>query len=183
VTSKKTFARLKVDELAPNFGWNPADGKRKSGGGRHMPNAAKKPHRGQGGRPQQQRNEGRYAKGDGPAAAATADGSASAGARPQQSQSPRQARPPKRDWNPVALNGGQVDRPADGSKRFARADGDRKPHGDRKPTGDRNFAGGKPNRPGQAKRPPSGGKGGGFAKPNRPQSSGGSWMKQIVGES
>ena len=44
---------MKVDPLAPNFGWNPADAaKRKSGGGRHMPKAgaavAKKPnHRGQ----------------------------------------------------------------------------------------------------------------------------------------
>jgi ATP-dependent RNA helicase RhlE len=52
---------LKVDELAPNFGWDP-DKKRSSGGGRHMP---KKPHRGQGGqRPAVQANDGRKVEGD-----------------------------------------------------------------------------------------------------------------------
>ena len=61
VPVKEHALGLKVDELAPNFGWNPADGKRTSGGGRHMP---KKPHRGQGGKPQTPRNEGRFAKGD-----------------------------------------------------------------------------------------------------------------------
>jgi ATP-dependent RNA helicase RhlE len=103
---------LKVDELAPNFGWNPADGKRKSGGGRHMPNAVKKPHRGQGaggGRPQRQPNEGRVAQGDAPRS----------DARPSR---PHQDRAPKRDWSPAGVNGGQVDRPADGSQRFARGD-------------------------------------------------------------
>ncbi len=53
---------LKVADLAPNFGWNPADGKRKSGGGRHMPNAAKKPHRGQ--PPHREANQGRKVQGD-----------------------------------------------------------------------------------------------------------------------
>jgi ATP-dependent RNA helicase RhlE len=151
---------LKVDELAPNFGWNPADGKRKSGGGRHMPksqNASpKKPHhRGQGPRPQAA-NEGRFAKGD--------------------AQAPQQA--PKRQWSPAANNGGQVATPTDGSQRFARAEGDRsqkqhpKPHGDR----NRKFDGGKPNsgsKPGH----------GGSQKPKRPSgnSGGGNWMKQVSG--
>jgi ATP-dependent RNA helicase RhlE len=55
---------LKVEELAPNFGWNPLQEKRKSGGGRHTPKGAKKPHhRGQG--PVQHiPNPGRTAKGD-----------------------------------------------------------------------------------------------------------------------
>ncbi len=39
-----------VAELAPGHGWSPVGDKpRKSGGGRHMPKSAKKPHRGQGG--------------------------------------------------------------------------------------------------------------------------------------
>jgi ATP-dependent RNA helicase RhlE len=43
---------LKVDPLAPNFGWNPVPEPRKSGGGRHMPKVAKKlHHRGQGPKP------------------------------------------------------------------------------------------------------------------------------------
>ncbi len=41
-----------VTELAPNHGWNPNgprnEPRRTSGGGRHMPKSAKKPHRGQG---------------------------------------------------------------------------------------------------------------------------------------
>jgi ATP-dependent RNA helicase RhlE len=60
VPVKEHVLGLKVDELAPNFGWNPADGKRHSGGGRHMP---KKSHRGQG-QQQAPRNEGRFTKGD-----------------------------------------------------------------------------------------------------------------------
>jgi ATP-dependent RNA helicase RhlE len=146
VPVKEHALGLKVDELAPNFGWNPADGKRKSGGGRHMP---KKPHRGRGDRPQQQPNEGRLAKGD--------------AAPPQRPHNPR---PPKRDWSPVAVNGGQVATPPDGSQRFARGDADRKPFGDR------NKFGGK-------------GKPGGFHKPKRTAGNGGagkpSWMKTIGG--
>ncbi len=156
---------LKVDELAPNFGWNPADGKRKSGGGRHMPNAAKKPHRGQGGRPQRtDRNEGRFAKGDAPHT------------EQRVAQPPRQQKP-KRDWSPAAVNGGQVDRPADGSQRFARGEDTRKPFGDRKPGGGKPFQG---NRGGKPQHRSSNTPG--FGKPSRgskPGGGGGNWMKAI----
>ncbi len=141
VPVKEHALGLKVDELAPNFGWDP-DAKRKSGGGRHMP---KKPHRGQAAQPQ--RNEGRFAKGD---------------AAPAKNQ-------PKRQWNPAAINGGQVERPTDGSQRFARAEGDRRSSGE---PGRKSFAKGKP---------------GGFHKPKRPAGSGNgqnskpSWMKSIGG--
>jgi ATP-dependent RNA helicase RhlE len=66
VPVKEHALGLKVDELAPNFGWNPVGEKRKSGGGRHMPKSAKKPHRGQGGKPQhhQQPNHARKERGD-----------------------------------------------------------------------------------------------------------------------
>ncbi len=151
---------LKVDELAPNFGWNPADGKRKSGGGRHMPNTAKKPHRGQGGRPQRtDRNEGRFAKGDAP-------------------HTEQRAPKPKRDWSPASVNGGQVERPADGSQRFARGDADRKPFGTRKPSGGKPFAGNRNNKPQQRS-----GNAPGFGKPSRgakpAAAGGGNWMKAI----
>ncbi len=160
---------LKVDELAPNFGWNPADGKRKSGGGRHMPNAAKKPHRGQGGRPQRtDRNEGRFAKGDVPHTEQRA---------PQQ---PRQQKP-RRDWNPAAVNGGQVERPTDGSQRFARGEELRKPFGDRKPGGGKPFHGKRPDN--RAGKPQRNANTPGFGKPTRgpkPASGGGgNWMKAI----
>ncbi len=154
---------LKVDELAPNFGWNPADGKRKSGGGRHMPKAAKQPHRGRGGKPQVQPNEGRSAHGD---------------------TRPPQVRQPKRDWSPAAVNGGQVDRPEGGSQRFARGDDQRKPFGDRnKNQGGKPFPGNR--KPGG--KPVGFGKPGGFHKPKRPAGSvggngGGNWMKQIGGD-
>jgi ATP-dependent RNA helicase RhlE len=39
VPVKEHALGLKVDTLAPNFGWNPVAGKRHSGGGRHMPKA------------------------------------------------------------------------------------------------------------------------------------------------
>ncbi len=157
VPVKEHALGLKVDELAPNFGWNPADGKRKSGGGRHMPNAAKKPHRGQNGRPQQQRNEGRFTHGD---------------AQPPQ-------RPPKRQWNPASDNGGQVAAPTDGSQRFARGEPTRKPFGDRQGPVGKPFQG---NRDKKFAGKPGGPKRGGFAKPSRPGSAGGNWMKQIGGE-
>jgi ATP-dependent RNA helicase RhlE len=171
---------LKVDELAPNFGWDPGSAKRKSGGGRHMPKADRQPHRGRGGKPQMQPNEGRSAHGD---------------------VRPPQVRTPKRDWTPAAVNGGQVERPVDGSQRFARGEADRKPFGDRprkpynagKPQGDRPHTarpqGAKPqgDRPHGAptgNRPPKYGSktAGGFHKPKRDGASGGNWMKQIGGE-
>jgi ATP-dependent RNA helicase RhlE len=96
---------LKVDPLAPNFGWNPADApKRKSGGGRHMPKAngaqPKKPHhRGQG--PQ-------HAKDAEPRPGVRADG-----------------RLQKREWNPVGMPTQSIDQ-----TQFARkAEGDAKAPG------------------------------------------------------
>ncbi len=205
VPVKEHVMGLKVNELAPNFGWNPADGKRSSGGGRHMPRSEKKPHRGQAPRgAPSQRNEGRFAKGD---------------ANAPQHQ-------PKRDWSPAAVDGGQVERPEGGSQRFARGDAPRKPFGDRKPTGDRKpfgdrkafaprgdrpasaqpnsarpngdrpisdrphterpegenrtrkFGGGKPGAP---KRDGGPRREGGFGKPKSPHAAGGkpSWMKAI----
>jgi ATP-dependent RNA helicase RhlE len=156
---------LKVDPLAPNFGWNPADAKRKSGGGRHMPNAAKKPHRGQGQvRATPPANEGRFVKGD-----------ESRGEAPARAHGPRPSRPsaPKRDWNPAGVNGGQVDRPEGGSQRFERSDRDRdrKPFGDRKP-----FAGKSPAAKPAGSRGPN--RDTGFARPSTKPS----WMKQVSGE-
>jgi ATP-dependent RNA helicase RhlE len=83
VPVKEHALGLKVDPLAPNFGWNPADApKRKSGGGRHMPKAGgeqvKKPHhRGKG--PQ-------HAPNGEPRPGVRADG-----------------RLQKREWNPVGM--------------------------------------------------------------------------------
>ncbi len=86
---------LKVDPLAPNFGWNPADApKRKSGGGRHMPKAggeqAKKPHhRGQ---PPQKGQGPQHAKDGEPRPGVRADG-----------------RLQKREWNPVGMPTQSID--------------------------------------------------------------------------
>ena len=161
---------LKVDQLAPNFGWNPADGKRHSGGGRHMPKAAKKPHhRGQ--------------PGD---RSAAPQGEMRQGTRPD-------GRLQKREWNPVGMPMQAIDqtqfankgrkaegdsvapadrprseRPASDRPKHDRPHGDR-PHSDRpqsdRPTGERKF----------------GDRKGGFKKPGRP--GGGGWMKKVSGGS
>ncbi len=160
---------LKVDPLAPNFGWNPADSaKRKTGGGRHMPNAAKKPHRGQ--PPQHDR------KGE-PRPGLRADG-----------------RLQKREWSPNNMPTQAIDQtqfakarqstgdavaPAD-RPRDARAPqapqaprqdrphtDDNKKHFGRKPEGKKPF--GKPHR--------GGGKAG-FGTPKQ-ASGGGNWMKNV----
>ncbi len=175
-----------VAELAPMHGWDPT-AKRKSGGGRHMPKAAKKPHhRGQGG-------EGRGSEGR---------GSEGRGGKPRSDQ-------PKREWNPVGMptqaidqsqfarKTEQVARKPEGERlrherphadrspaerqhterpRSERAHGER-PHGDR-PHGDRK-ASAKPGR-GAPKggKPFRGGKPG--AQPARPQGgNSGNWMKSI----
>jgi len=160
-----------VQELAPNHGWNPTGRPRKSGGGRHMPNAAKKPHRGQGngqvgsdhhaggkkrewnpvGMPMQAidqtqfENRGRKAEGD-----ATAPG-----------MRPRSDKP--RGDRPVG------DRPH-GERKF----GGGKPHGDRKPSeyrqGERKPGGGKPS----FGKPQNRG-----TKPHAAAGGGGNWMKVI----
>jgi ATP-dependent RNA helicase RhlE len=149
---------LKVDPLAPNFGWNPADSaKRKSGGGRHMPKQgaarsgeAKKPHhRGQG--PQHDRN------GE-PRQGMRADG-----------------RMQKRDWNPVgmptqAIDQSQFARKAEGDsqapgERVARTDHPRAEHKAPPKFGDRKFGGGGKQGFGKPR--------GGGGKP------GGNWMKTV----
>ena len=170
-----------VAELAPMHGWDPG-AKRKSGGGRHMPKAAKKPHhRGQGG-------EGR--------------GSEGRGGKPRSDQ-------PKREWNPVGMPTQSIDqsqfakkteavaRKPEGERlRHERPHADRspaerqhterpraeRPHGER-PHGDRPHgerkASAKPGR-GAPKggKPFRGGKPG--AQPARPQGgNSGNWMKSI----
>lgn len=156
VPIKEHALGLKVDPLAPNFGWNPADApKRKSGGGRHMPKAggeqAKKPHhRGQG--PQ-------HNKDGAPRPGLRADG-----------------RLQKREWNPVGMPTQAIDQ-----SQFARkSEGDTQAPGERvvrneRPTehkappkfGDRKFGGGGKQ---------------GFGKPRAggaPAKSG-NWMKSVA---
>ncbi len=193
-----------VTELAPNHGWNPS-APRKSGGGRHMPNSAKKPHhRGQGngktgaghqqaggpkrewtpvGMPTQAIDQSQFAK---KAEARTenvgrkADGDRHAPGPRTKSERPHSDRP-------------HGDRPQ-GERKF----GDR-PQGDR-PQGERKFGGGKSG-PGKGGKPsfgagrggkPSFGAGGGgrggkpAAQRNKPHAgqqagNGGSWMKVIAG--
>ncbi len=171
-----------VAELAPMHGWDPT-AKRKSGGGRHMPKAAKKPHhRGQGG-------EGRGGEGR--------------GGKPRSDQ-------PKREWNPVGMPTQSIDqsqfakkteqvvaRKPEGERlRHERPHADRspaerqhtersraeRPHGDRphgeRPHGERK-ASAKPGRGApKSGKPFRGGKPG--AQPTRPQGgNSGNWMKSI----
>jgi ATP-dependent RNA helicase RhlE len=163
VPIKEHALGLKVDPLAPNFGWNPADApKRKSGGGRHMPKAGgeqpKKPH-----------HRGQPAKGMGPQHAK--DGEPRPGVRAD-------GRLQKREWNPVGMPTQAIDQ-----SQFARkAEGDAQAPGvqvrvDRPRT----------ERPSDIKSPPkfgdrkfAGGGKKGFGKP-RSASSGkpGNWMKSV----
>ena len=165
---------LKVEQLAPNFGWNPVKEPRKSGGGRHMPKAAKKPHRGQGpqhdrageprqgvradgrlqkrewnpvGMPTQAIDQSQFARKSAGDAVAPAD-------RPREAQAPRQERPAHAPAYPRAEHRGDAD----------------KKHFGRKPDGKKPF--GKPHRG-----PKSGGKGG-FGAPKH-ASGGGNWMKNL----
>jgi ATP-dependent RNA helicase RhlE len=150
VPIKEHALGLKVDPLAPNFGWNPADApKRKSGGGRHMPKAggeqAKKPHhRGKG--PQ-------HAPNGEPRPGLRADG-----------------RLQKRDWNPVgmpmqAIDQAQFARKSEGDAAApaerVRNDRPRSEHKAPPKFGDRKFAGGGKQ---------------GFGKP---RGGGGNWMKSV----
>ena len=130
---KEHALALKVDELAPNFGWDPSSAnKRKSGGGRHMPKAgvpaaAKKPHhRGQG--PQ-------HAVNGEPRPGVRADG-----------------RLQKREWNPVGMPTQSIDqaqfaRKSEGdvaapAERVVRNDRPREEHKAPPKFGDRKFGGG-----------------------------------------
>jgi superfamily II DNA/RNA helicase len=168
---------LKVDQLAPNFGWNPADaGKRKSGGGRHMPKQDKKPHhRGKppqhdrGGEPRPGvRADGRLQKREWspnnmPTQAIDqtqfAKARQSTGDAVAPADRPRDVRGPQAPQAPQAP---RQDRPhADGQKK----------HFGRKPDGKKPF--GKPHRGANA----SGGKAG-FATPKQAPG-GGNWMKNI----
>ena len=151
---KEHALALKVDELAPNFGWDPSSAnKRKSGGGRHMPKAggeqAKKPHhRGKG--PQ-------HAPNGEPRPGVRADG-----------------RLQKREWNPVgmptqAIDQAQFARKSEGdvAAPAERVRNDR-PHAEHKAPpkfGDRKFGGGGKQ---------------GFGKPRggAPAKSG-NWMKSV----
>jgi ATP-dependent RNA helicase RhlE len=180
-----------VQELAPNHGWDPTS-KRKSGGGRHMPNtaktSAKKPHH---------RGQGNGKTGEGH----------------------QQAGGPRREWTPVGMptqaidqsqfakkaepRGENVGRKADGDRHAPgprsnadRPQGDRprgeRPQGERKfgdrPHGERKFGGG--GKPGGSRGPNKGGKpsfggGRGPGKGGKPASAGGSggnWMKVIGGK-
>jgi len=157
-----------VKELAPNHGWNPVNEKRKSGGGRHMPNSAKKPHhRGQ-------------ANGHG-------HGHAGQGAQHERKSEARQGLRPdgrlqKREWTPVGMPTQAIDQ-----SQFARKpEGDRaasaerarpmtqhdgKGHGGHKAPpkfGDRKFTGG--GKQGYGK-PRTGGKPGGAKS--------GNWMREL----
>jgi ATP-dependent RNA helicase RhlE len=156
VPVKEHALGLKVDELAPNFGWNPVKEPRKSGGGRHMPKAQKKPHhRGQG--PQHDRN-----------------GEPRQGVRPD-------GRLQKREWNPVGMPTQAIDQ-----SQFARkSEGDKaapgaqvrieRPRNDHKAPpkfGDRKF--GRGGKQGFGKPRAGGGK---------PHShGGGNWMKSLGGD-
>ena len=147
---------LKVDQLAPNFGWNPADGKRHSGGGRHMPNAAKKPHRGQGGRPQGQRPEGGKKR----------DWNSTGMPMQAIDQTQFANKGRSAEGDSVA----PADRPREAKPHVERVHSERPPRADRpqgdRPQGERKFAGG-------GKR--------GFGGPKRPGAAGGksNWMKSI----
>ena len=94
----------KVDELAPTFGWNPVKEKRSSGGGRHMPKGAKKPHhRGQGqghghGQAQSQGHK-RLQHQPNPGRAAQGDVQAPAQARGDQRPAPSKAKQPHQARN------------------------------------------------------------------------------------
>jgi len=186
-----------ITELAPGHGWSPmGDTPRKSGGGRHMPKSAKKPHRGQGGEQRgEQRGEHRGERRGGPRK------SHGEGKREWMPMEPiDQSQFAKRDAAPAMAEqprreAGPVERPHHERPRKDRPHGDR-PHGDRprgdRPRGDRPHGersqgeGGKSPRPQQ--RPFKGGKpahgkshgkshaaGHGGQQP----SSGGNWMKAI----
>jgi ATP-dependent RNA helicase RhlE len=163
IPAKEHELGLKVDPLAPNFGWNPAGGKRKSGGGRHMPNKDKKPHhRGQGSKSGQHgrnemptqpidqsqfANKGRQAEGD---RVAPAD-------RPRHEQRHEQ-RPDQRPEQRNARHNEQRSEHRNESGRPSKF-------------GDRKFAGGK-GKQGFGKPRHSGG-----GKPN----ASGNWMRQLGG--
>jgi ATP-dependent RNA helicase RhlE len=172
-----------VTELAPNHGWDPT-ARRKSGGGRHMPKAAKKPHRGQGGKPAQPRGEQ-------PKREWTPVGMPTQAI--DQSQFAKPAAPQRKPEGERLRH----ERP-----HAERAPGDRKPsahspsahtHGERKhkpagrPQGERTFAGhsagGKPSRGGPAKggKPHGGNRnaGGRSDRGAAPSGNAGSWMKSI----
>jgi ATP-dependent RNA helicase RhlE len=165
IPAKEHALGLKVDPLAPNFGWNPVAGKRKSGGGRHMPNKDKKPHH------RGQQGEGRGPQHD-------RQGEARHGLRTD-------GRLQKRQWNPTGMPTEAIDQ-----SQFARKSaGDAVAPADQ-PRSEHPHAG---KRPAQHKRPPkfgdrafAGGKGkqgfgkprhGGSAKPN----ASGNWMRQLGG--
>ena len=122
VPVKEHALGLKVDELAPNFGWNPA-GKGRSGGGRHMPNSAKKPHRGQPGfksagiKAGTPRPEGGERGGAQRSDAPRRDHAA----RPHALRTPTQRRD---DWSPVASTAQHIDA-APFENRGRKAEGDR----------------------------------------------------------
>ena len=165
-----------VAELAPMHGWDPT-AKRKSGGGRHMPKAAKKPHhRGQGGEgrggkprsdqpkrewnpvgmPTQSIDQSQFAK------------KTEAVARKPEGERLRHERP-HADRSPAERQ--HTERPRAERPHGERPHGDR-PHGERKasakpgrgaPKGGKPFRGGKPG-----------------AQPARPQGgNSGNWMKSI----
>jgi ATP-dependent RNA helicase RhlE len=184
---------LKVDELAPTFGWDPTGGKRKSGGGRHMPRAAKKPHRGQSGfRPQaaaregmpmqpidqsQFANKGRRAEGDthAPELRRKAEGQRPHADRAQAEHSHgNRTQAGYKNSKPHGERS-QGGKPA--SKPWhARGGADR-------PQGERPFSKGtRPHFQGKPGTKPNGKRDGGYAKPRRPQNASGNWMKQIGGD-
>ncbi len=164
VPIKEHALGLKVDPLAPNFGWNPADApKRKSGGGRHMPKAGgaaqpKKPH-----------HRGQPAKGAGPQHAT--NGEPRPGVRAD-------GRLQKREWNPVGMPTQSIDQ-----TQFAR-----KSEGDRQAPGER-VHNDRPRteRPVEHKAPPKFGDrkfgGGGKQGFGKPRGAGGgksgNWMKSV----
>jgi ATP-dependent RNA helicase RhlE len=165
VPMKEHALGLKVDALAPNFGWNPVGDKRKSGGGRHMPNKDKKPH-----------HRGKQGEGRGPQH--DRQGEARHGLRAD-------GRMQKRQWNPTGMPTEAIDQ-----SQFARKSaGDPVAPADR-PRSEHPNAG---KRPAQHKQPPkfgdrafAGGKGKqGFGKPRHgggaKSNNSGNWMRQLTG--
>jgi hypothetical protein len=149
-----------VAELAPMHGWDPT-AKRKSGGGRHMPKAAKKPHRGQGGNqkrtdqpkrewmPTQPIDQSQFAK------LTHEEQRKPAGERLRHERPHAERQPSERHERPDGERK-HAERPHGERKHADRAHAERghgershgaRPHGDRKPSGKPNRGPQKGNRP------------------------------------
>jgi ATP-dependent RNA helicase RhlE len=144
-----------VKDLAPNHGWDPT-APRKSGGGRHMPKAAKKPHRGQGnGKTGEQHQRG---------------------GAPKREWSPTSMPTQAIDQSQFAKRADSQDRPQGkpAAKHFGRP-ADRSSD---RPAGERKLAAGKPHSGGKSG-PHRGKSNSGNAAPRAAGGGGGNWMRDI----